>query len=1079
MRTLFTLGVALIVLLFGQQAAASLEEHEEHERWEREQLHPRGECSAIQIERIKAEPGQIISVDAPERDPVEEGMLDQLRDAKRDGDLPRIQAIEENLAVYRGEEPSFIAAGSPDGHPRVVFMADDIPGGGDRWLPHEFLVAGDEESELRPDMTSDTDGVLYVTYQKEITPDQHRVYICRSLDEGEHWEFLFWIGGGNNINPSIAIGEGTENWMLVTYHATASQKIWVIRFNLTTEDWDVTTIMDYPLGLSNPRIMTDGDEYSGWYAYLVFNALGVDNWVIEFTRTTDYGATWATPTIVGGYCGYPGEFYDATVARPDIEFGSGNLHIAFDNYPSPCTESQRNIYLLTSHNYGGTWDPVVEIAAHSNDEHDPAAAAVKSYPENTTMVVAYTRNYYDMDDDVWFAFTQDDGATWDTNNCIACATPEERNVNLATSDHTGYIHAAYWDEFNVNYAVADYTTPDTWTRHDSLSTTDTASDIDCRLALLNDPTAPAVEGAGIGWTDFRNEGTAGLDIFYDSAVLPEPDIDYYVYSSFDPGHGAICGIDGFIDEAGAIEGIPGAEYIFFTGGPLYEGDITAYVYRVETDGDPETHPDNPMNTGPIATRTFTFVNSHFLGTFACAHDNAFYVDETGIYYGPSDNARNDVPGWATYMGGAIWRWDFDWNLEECVVTTAAPGSNQTLARNPETGDWWAGRSNRGMFRFDGSSWVHQFTAPHLGGSHHDGLEVIGNSLYVSDMTSDAIQQYRLGDDGTVLDPAGSPCRTFFYSHAPAVEGMGHGPNDHIWISSSGAGISELGGGALQLAVEGIPNQCVLPGNSFDTFDLDDYVAGIPPYEWSWEGNVDLEISKDADNIVTVSYPYGWEGQETVTFTVTDGLDRIASDQAIFTVTPAVAVGDIPDQLAPFTAFDLDAYLVAGDATLVSWTASGMVCLEVTIDPVTHVVTVTDPGGCSGAETVTFTASVSPCEGVWSDSDPATFDPGFSDVVRETSFSFGLSYPLPNPTTTLSRIEYSIPPTSPESEVTLAVYDVTGHRVRMLVQAVGVKGVVSISWDGRNDEGRPVTSGTYFFQLGWNGKSTSRRVVLMR
>jgi len=39
--------------------------------------------------------------------------------------------------------------------------------------------------------------------------------------------------------------------------------------------------------------------------------------------------------------------------------------------------------------------------------------------------------------------------------------------------------------------------------------------------------------------------------------------------------------------------------------------------------------------------------------------------------------------------------------------------------------------------------------------------------------------------------------------------------------------------------------------------------------------------------------------------------------------------------------------------------------------------------------------------------------------------------------------------------------------------------IQLTWDGTNDNGLPVSSGTYFLQLDWNGKLMSRRVVLLR
>jgi hypothetical protein len=440
--------------------------------------------------------------------------------------------------------------------------------------------------------------------------------------------------------------------------------------------------------------------------------------------------------------------------------------------------------------------------------------------------------------------------------------------------------------------------------------------------------------------------------------------DYYLYVNWNPGVNYTTGINGYVDTAGAIEGIPDAEYLFFTGGPSYGGNHTAYIYRVETAGDPNMHPDNPDATGPIAPRTFTLVSSHYLGNYSSGHENAFYVDHTGIYYGAA-------PGW-----GGIFHWDFDWNPLGWVVSTPAPGGAQTLARNPATGHWWVGTGNRNLYRWDGSSWVYQFTYPNLGGDHHDGMEIIGNSLFISDMTSDVIIQYRLDDSGNSIDPPGSPYKTFTYSAGPPVEGMGYGPNKHIWISGwNSYTIYEIGGGELQIALEGIPDQCIPAGDAFDTFDLDDYVVGLPPFTWTWAGNVNLTISVDDSNVVTVTYPDGWWGEETVTFTVTDGLGRSASDDATFTVDPVPIVGDIPNQSAPFVPFDLDDYLSGIDPTQVTWTVSGMNCLVVDIDPITHVATVTNPGEvCTEPETITFTATATACDDTVSDEDEVIFTP---------------------------------------------------------------------------------------------------------
>jgi hypothetical protein len=181
-----------------------------------------------------------------------------------------------------------------------------------------------------------------------------------------------------------------------------------------------------------------------------------------------------------------------------------------------------------------------------------------------------------------------------------------------------------------------------------------------------------------------------------------------------------------------------------------------------------------------------------------------------------------------------------------------------------------------------------------------------------------------------------------------------------------------------IGLEGIPDQCVFVDGPFDDFDLDDHVFGQPPFTWSWSGNVNLSVSIDAGNVVALSYPDGWWGSETITFTVNDNLGNTASDEANFTVCPVPVVLDIPDQNWPFQPFDLDDYLDPAcgvDPGDVSWTASGMSNLLVEIDPATHVATVTNPTDPTECENITFTATATPCcVGLEerSDSDDAAF-----------------------------------------------------------------------------------------------------------
>jgi hypothetical protein len=84
--------------------------------------------------------------------------------------------------------------------------------------------------------------------------------------------------------------------------------------------------------------------------------------------------------------------------------------------------------------------------------------------------------------------------------------------------------------------------------------------------------------------------------------------------------------------------------------------------------------------------------------------------------------------------------------------------------------------------------------------------------------------------------------------------------------------------------------------------------------------------------------------------------------------------------------------------------------------------------------------------------------------------------VPNPFCPLTTITYMLP----EAGMTrLAVYEAGGRRVRELMAAAEAPGHHMVVWDGRDDHGRPVASGVYFYRLEMPGVAETRRMVLAR
>jgi hypothetical protein len=83
---------------------------------------------------------------------------------------------------------------------------------------------------------------------------------------------------------------------------------------------------------------------------------------------------------------------------------------------------------------------------------------------------------------------------------------------------------------------------------------------------------------------------------------------------------------------------------------------------------------------------------------------------------------------------------------------------------------------------------------------------------------------------------------------------------------------------------------------------------------------------------------------------------------------------------------------------------------------------------------------------------------------------------PNPFNPSTEIRFAVPRAG---HTTLAVFDVAGHRVRTLVDGDHPSGVFTLSWDGRDDSGRPLASGVYLCTLASPGQRTNRKLVLLK
>jgi FlgD Ig-like domain len=83
---------------------------------------------------------------------------------------------------------------------------------------------------------------------------------------------------------------------------------------------------------------------------------------------------------------------------------------------------------------------------------------------------------------------------------------------------------------------------------------------------------------------------------------------------------------------------------------------------------------------------------------------------------------------------------------------------------------------------------------------------------------------------------------------------------------------------------------------------------------------------------------------------------------------------------------------------------------------------------------------------------------------------------PNPFAGSTEMEIGLPA---DTDVKIEVYDVAGRLVRAQTVAQQAKGWRKVPFDGRDDAGKPLTSGVYFYRVTANGTTVTRKMVIAR
>ncbi|UCF04395.1 MAG: T9SS type A sorting domain-containing protein, partial [bacterium] len=111
-----------------------------------------------------------------------------------------------------------------------------------------------------------------------------------------------------------------------------------------------------------------------------------------------------------------------------------------------------------------------------------------------------------------------------------------------------------------------------------------------------------------------------------------------------------------------------------------------------------------------------------------------------------------------------------------------------------------------------------------------------------------------------------------------------------------------------------------------------------------------------------------------------------------------------------------------------------------------------------------------------ESDAASPESTTGDDVPSISKAFALYQNVPNPFNPMTTIRFDLPRAV---HVKLCVYNVKGELIATLVDRHMTEGGKEVAWSAKDNRGRTVSSGVYFYRLIAGDFMQTRKMVLLR